>query len=70
MPQPPAAECSATATLHGAVQTCAKSPEHTDSTDPGRRTHHDTETGARWPSRPGDADPLAGFVRYTARQEF
>jgi hypothetical protein len=67
MPQPPAAQCLAETQLYGDTQICGKATEHVDSTDASRRAHHDPETGARWPSRPGDTDPLAAFVHYQER---
>lgn len=59
--------CQATTVALGDTHTCGKSPEHVDSADASRRAHHDRATGLRWPSRLGDTDPLADFVRLTER---
>lgn len=59
--------CNATTVALGDKHTCGRSPDHVDSANASRRAHHDTVTGFRWPSRLGDADPLAAFVHVVER---
>lgn len=67
MPQPPARQCLADTQVSDAVQICGKSADHVDSANASRRAHHDPVTGARWPSRSDDTDPLADFTRPVER---